>query len=51
MLFRSALHIYKTAFVGQQMGVAAAVSILLLVVVAGLSWGALRLSNPLKDVK
>ena len=46
-----ALHIYKTAFVGQQMGVAAAVSILLLVVVAGLSWGALRLSNPLKDLK
>ena len=44
-----ALHIYKTAFVGQQMGVAAAVSVLLLVVVAGLSWGALRLSNPLKD--
>jgi multiple sugar transport system permease protein len=46
-----ALHIYKTAFVGQQMGVAAAVSVLLLVVVAGLSWGALRLSNPLKDGK
>ncbi len=46
-----ALHIYKTAFVGQQMGVAAAVSVLLLVVVAALSWGALRLSNPLKDGK
>jgi len=44
-----ALHIYKTAFVGQQMGVAAAVSVLLLVVVAGLSWAALRLSNPMKD--
>jgi multiple sugar transport system permease protein len=43
-----ALHIYKTAFVGQQMGVAAAVSVLLLVVVAALSWGALRLSNPMK---
>ena len=43
-----ALHIYKTAFVGQQMGVAAAVSVLLLVVVAGLSWAALRLSNPMK---
>lgn len=43
-----ALHIYKTAFVGQQLGVAAAVSVLLLVVVAGLSWGALRLSNPMK---
>ena len=44
-----ALHIYKTAFVGQQMGVAAAVSVLLLVVVASLSWAALRLSNPMKD--
>ena len=43
------LHIYKTAFVGQQLGVAGAVSVLLLVVVAILSWGALRLSNPLKD--
>lgn len=46
-----ALHIYKTAFVGQQMGVAAAVSVLLLVVVATLSWGALRLSNPMKDAR
>ena len=44
-----ALHIYKTAFIGQQLGVAAAVSILLLLVVALLSWLALRLSNPLKD--
>jgi multiple sugar transport system permease protein len=44
-----ALHIYKTAFVGQQLGVAAAISVLLLVVVAVLSWGALRLSNPLKN--
>jgi len=43
------LHIYKTAFVGQQLGVASAISVLLLVVVALLSWGALRLSNPLKD--
>ena len=43
-----ALHIYKTAFVGQQLGVAAAISLLLLVVVVLLSWGALRLSNPLK---
>jgi multiple sugar transport system permease protein len=42
-----ALHIYKTAFVGQQLGVAAAISVLLLVVVALLSWGALRLSNPM----
>jgi multiple sugar transport system permease protein len=44
-----ALHVYKTAFIGQQMGVAAAVSVLLLVVVAALSWFALRLSNPMKD--
>jgi multiple sugar transport system permease protein len=44
-----ALHIYKTAFVGQQLGVASAVAVLLLVVVALLSWGALRLSNPMKD--
>jgi len=42
------LHIYKTAFVGQQLGVAAAVSVLLLVVVMALSMLALRLSNPLK---
>jgi multiple sugar transport system permease protein len=42
------LHIYKTAFVGQQLGVAAAISVLLLVVVALLSWGALKLSNPMK---
>lgn len=42
------LHIYKTAFVGQQLGVASAISVLLLAVVALLSWGALRLSNPLK---
>ena len=40
---------YKTAFVGQRLGTAAAISVLLLVVVAGLSWLALRLSNPLKD--
>jgi multiple sugar transport system permease protein len=43
------LHIYKTAFVGQQLGQAAAISILLLVVVMALSWFALRLSNPLKQ--
>jgi multiple sugar transport system permease protein len=43
-----ALNIYKTAFVGQQLGVAAAISVLLLVVVALLSWGALKLSNPMK---
>lgn len=44
-----ALHIYKTAFVGQQLGAAAAISVLLLAVVALLSWGALRLSNPMKN--
>jgi multiple sugar transport system permease protein len=43
------LHIYKTAFVGQQLGVASAISVLLLVVVALLSWGALCLSNPMKE--
>ncbi|MBV7455703.1 sugar ABC transporter permease [Acidovorax sp. sif1233] len=46
-----ALHIYKTAFVGQQLGVAAAISVLLLVVVAVLSWIALRISNPLDNEK
>ena len=46
-----AVHIYKTAFVGQQLGVAAAVSVLLLAVVAMLSWAALRLSNPMKDAR
>jgi multiple sugar transport system permease protein len=43
------LHIYKTAFVSQRLGSAAAISVLLLIVVAGLSWAALSLSNPLKD--
>ena len=43
------LHIYKTAFVGQKLGSAAAISVLLLVVVALLSFCALKLSNPLKD--
>jgi len=43
------LHIYKTAFVGQQLGVAAAISVLLLVVVTSLSYLALRISNPLKQ--
>lgn len=43
-----ALHIYKTAFVGQQLGVAAAISLLLLMVVTLLSLGALRLSNPMR---
>jgi multiple sugar transport system permease protein len=45
------LHIYKTAFISQRLGSAAAISVLLLMVVALLSWWALRLSNPLKDKK
>ena len=45
------LHIYKTAFVGQRLGSAAAISVLLLLVVAALSWLALRLSNPLQEEK
>lgn len=43
------LHIYKTAFISQRLGSAAAISVLLLAVVAILSWGALKLSNPLKE--
>ena len=43
------LHIYKTAFIGQKLGSAAAISVLLLVVVGALSIFALRLSNPLKS--
>jgi multiple sugar transport system permease protein len=43
------LHIYKTAFISQRLGSAAAISVLLLIVVAILSWGALKLSNPLKE--
>jgi multiple sugar transport system permease protein len=43
------LHIYKTAFVSQRLGSAAAISVLLLIVVALLSMAALRLSNPLKE--
>jgi multiple sugar transport system permease protein len=45
------LHIYKTAFISQRLGSAAAISVMLLLVVALLSWWALRLSNPLKDKK
>ncbi len=45
------LHIYKTAFISQRLGSAAAISVLLLLVVALLSWWALKLSNPLKDRK
>ena len=45
------LHIYKTAFISQRLGSAAAISVMLLMVVALLSWWALKLSNPLKDKK
>jgi multiple sugar transport system permease protein len=45
------LHIYKTAFISQRLGSAAAISVMLLLVVALLSWWALRFSNPLKDKK
>jgi multiple sugar transport system permease protein len=45
------LHIYKTAFISQRLGSAAAISVMLLMVVALLSWWALRFSNPLKDKK
>ena len=43
------MHIYKTAFIGQKLGAASAISVLLLVVVMLLTWMALRLSNPLKS--
>jgi multiple sugar transport system permease protein len=43
------LHIYKTAFIGQRLGTASAISVLLLVVVMVLTWLALRMSNPLQD--
>ena len=43
------LHIYKTAFIGQKLGAASAISVLLLVVVMALTWLALRMSNPLGD--
>jgi multiple sugar transport system permease protein len=43
------MYIYKTAFIGQKLGVASAVSVLLLLVVMLLTWLALRMSNPLAD--
>ncbi|MDR2111740.1 MAG: sugar ABC transporter permease [Candidatus Accumulibacter sp.] len=43
------MYIYKTAFIGQKLGVASAVSVLLLLVVMFLTWLALRMSNPLAD--
>ncbi len=43
------LHIYKTAFIGQKLGAASAISVLLLLVVMVLTWLALQMSNPLKQ--
>ncbi len=43
------LHIYKTAFDGQQLGYASAISSLLLVIVFALSLSILKFSNPLKS--
>jgi multiple sugar transport system permease protein len=43
------MYIYKTAFVGQRLGAASAISVLLLAVVMLLTWLALRMSNPLAE--
>lgn len=43
------LHIYKAAFISQRLGLASALSILLLVIVTVLSLAVLTLSNPLKE--
>ena len=43
------LHLYKAAFVSQRLGLASALSIVLLAVVTLLSLAILRLSNPMKD--
>ena len=43
------MHIYKTAFIGQKLGAASAISVLLLLVVMILTWLALRMSNPMAD--
>ena len=45
------MYIYKTAFVGQRLGAASAISVLLLAVVMLLTWLALRMSNPLADAE
>ena len=42
------LHIYKTAFVGQHLGYASAISVSLLIVVMVLSVGVLALPNPMR---
>lgn len=44
------LHLYKTAFIGQNLGADSAISgLLLMVVVMLLTWLALRMSNPLSS--
>lgn len=43
------LHLYKAAFVSQKLGLASALSILLLGVVTVLSLVILRMANPMKD--
>ena len=45
------LHIYKVAFVGQQLGYASAIPVLLLIVLFALSLATLALSNPMKDAR
>ena len=45
------LLIYKTAFVGQQLGYASAISVFLLLLMVVLSLGVLSLSNPMKDAR
>jgi len=45
------LHIYKTAFIGQRLGYASALSVVLLVVVSALSLALLTLSNPMRQAR
>jgi multiple sugar transport system permease protein len=45
------LHIYKAAFIGQRLGYAAALSVVLLVVVSALSMALLLLSNPMRQAR
>ncbi|MEM7026383.1 MAG: sugar ABC transporter permease [Pseudomonadota bacterium] len=44
-----ALHIYNRAFDAQQLGYASAISVLLILIVFGLSLGILMLGNPMKE--
>jgi multiple sugar transport system permease protein len=43
------LHIYKTAFIGQELGYAAAISVLLIAIIFVLSIGVLKFNNPLNE--